>query len=195
MKKINLRISELRHKKKITQHELADVVGVSFQTISKWENGSVMPDITYLPMLAEYFEVSVDQLIGIVPLSEETYSARATIALLKDIDSELQSEFGETIPEQDIIKYICRGSRDTAPNNPYEEIMQRCLCRYAGYIFTRLKEWGINTNYSTICFLGGGGKIIQSFGNYGSNIHFCKDMKINANGYEYFEKALAMKQR
>lgn len=195
MKKINLRISELRHKKKITQHELADVVGVSFQTISKWENGSVMPDITYLPMLAEYFEVSVDQLIGIVPLSEETYSARATIALLKDIDSELQSEFGETIPEQDIIKYICRGSRDTAPNNPYEEIMQRCLCRYAGYIFTRLKEWGINTNYSTICFLGGGGKIIQSFGNYGSNIHFCKDMKINAKGYEYFEKALAMKQR
>ena len=50
MKKINLRISELRHKKKITQQELADVVGVSFQTISKWENGSVMPDITYLPM-------------------------------------------------------------------------------------------------------------------------------------------------
>ncbi len=38
MKKINLRISELRHKKrKITQQELADVVGVSFQTISKWE--------------------------------------------------------------------------------------------------------------------------------------------------------------
>ena len=33
MKKINLRISELRHKKKITQQELADVVGVSFQTM------------------------------------------------------------------------------------------------------------------------------------------------------------------
>ena len=34
--------------------------------------------VTYLPMLAEYFEVSVDQLIGIVPLSEETYSASKT---------------------------------------------------------------------------------------------------------------------
>ena len=32
MKKINLRIAELRHKKKITQQELADIVGVSFQT-------------------------------------------------------------------------------------------------------------------------------------------------------------------
>lgn len=37
MKKVNLRIAELRHKKKITQQELADIVGVSFQTISKWE--------------------------------------------------------------------------------------------------------------------------------------------------------------
>ncbi len=120
---------------------------------------------------------------------------RATIALLKDIDSELQSELGETIPEQDIIKYIAKGNKNVPPKNPYEEIIQRCLCRYSDYIFTRLKEWGINTNYSMICFLGGGGKIIQSFGNYGDNIRFCDDLKINAKGYEYFEKALAMKQR
>lgn len=75
---IKLRIAELRHKKKITQQELADIVGVSFQTISKWENGGAMPDITYLPILAEYFEVSVDQLIGLVPLNEETYIASKT---------------------------------------------------------------------------------------------------------------------
>ena len=120
---------------------------------------------------------------------------RASIALLKDIDSELQSELGESIPEQAIIKYICNGSREIPPKNPYEEIMQKCLCRYSEYIFTRLKEWGINTNYSTICFLGGGGKIIKSFGTYGDNILFCDDMKINAKGYEFFENALAMKQR
>ena len=40
-----------------------------------------------------------------------------------------------------------------------------------------------------------GEQIIQSFGNYGSNIHFCDDMKINAKGYEFFETTLAMKQR
>ncbi len=78
MRTINLRIRELRHKKKITQQELADIVGVSFQTISKWENGGAMPDITYLPILAEYFDVSVDQLIGIVPLNEEAYIACKT---------------------------------------------------------------------------------------------------------------------
>ena len=57
---------------------MADIVGVSFQTISKWENGGAMPDITYLPILAEYFDVSVDQLIGIVPLNEEEYIACKT---------------------------------------------------------------------------------------------------------------------
>lgn len=37
MKKMKLRIADLRRRKKITQKELADAMGVSFQTISKWE--------------------------------------------------------------------------------------------------------------------------------------------------------------
>ena len=78
MTKVHLRIGELRRRKKVTQQELAKVAGVSFQTISKWENGSTMPDITYLPVLAEYFKVSVDQLMGIVPLSGEEYIAGQT---------------------------------------------------------------------------------------------------------------------
>ena len=57
MKTINLRIAELRKKKNITQQELADVLGMSFQTVSKWENGNGMPDITLLPILAEYFNI------------------------------------------------------------------------------------------------------------------------------------------
>lgn len=73
MKEINLRLAELRHNKNITQQELAKVVGVSFQTISKWENRSTMPDIAYLPVLAEYFKVSIDQLMGMVPLDGEEY--------------------------------------------------------------------------------------------------------------------------
>ena len=73
MAEIRLRIAELRRKKHLTQQQLADVVGVSFQTISKWEKGAAMPDLTYLPMLAEYFDVSVDQLLGLKPFQEEEY--------------------------------------------------------------------------------------------------------------------------
>lgn len=78
MRSVHLRIGELRRRKGITQQELAEVAGVSFQTISKWETGSAMPDITYLPVLAEFFGVSIDRLMGMVPLEGEEYIPEAT---------------------------------------------------------------------------------------------------------------------
>ena len=78
MERISLRIADLRKKSKITQQELADSIGVSFQTISKWETGVSMPDITVLPLLAEYFQVSTDQLLGLKPLDGETYIPEQT---------------------------------------------------------------------------------------------------------------------
>ncbi len=78
MRKISLRIADLRKKKQITQQELADNIGVSFQTISKWETGINMPDISMLPLLSEYFQVSTDQLLGLQPLDGETYIPEQT---------------------------------------------------------------------------------------------------------------------
>lgn len=78
MRKVNLRIAELRKVRGITQQELADVIGVSFQTISKWENENSMPDITMLPGLADYFQITVDQLLGLVPLEGEQYIPEKT---------------------------------------------------------------------------------------------------------------------
>ncbi|MBD5135367.1 MAG: helix-turn-helix transcriptional regulator [Lachnospiraceae bacterium] len=45
MSKISLRIADLRKKNRVTQQELANSIGVSFHTISKWETGINMPDI------------------------------------------------------------------------------------------------------------------------------------------------------
>ena len=78
MKKIQLRIANLRKQKRLTQQELADAIGVSFQTISKWETLATMPDITLLPSLAEYFQVSTDQLLGLKPLDGEVYVPEQT---------------------------------------------------------------------------------------------------------------------
>ncbi|MDE6640166.1 MAG: methyltransferase domain-containing protein [Acetatifactor sp.] len=78
MSKISLRIADLRKRNRVTQQELADSIGVSFQTISKWETGINMPDITILPLLAEYFKVSTDQLLGLQPLDGETYIPEKT---------------------------------------------------------------------------------------------------------------------
>jgi 2-polyprenyl-3-methyl-5-hydroxy-6-metoxy-1,4-benzoquinol methylase/DNA-binding XRE family transcriptional regulator len=72
-KHIHLKIAVLRKKRNITQQELGDAIGVSYQTISKWENGVTMPDIGMLPELAEYFHVTVDELLGLKPLGGEEY--------------------------------------------------------------------------------------------------------------------------
>ena len=78
MNKIVLRIADLRKKAKVTQQELAERIGVSFQTVSKWETGVNMPDITILPILSDYFKVPTDQLLGLKPLDGETYIPEKT---------------------------------------------------------------------------------------------------------------------
>ena len=57
-------IKNLRKKKEITQEELAEYLGISFQSISKWERGDGLPDITMLPDIADFFNISIDDLIG-----------------------------------------------------------------------------------------------------------------------------------
>lgn len=68
---MKLCIKELREAKGLTQSELADLLNVSFQTVSKWENGVNYPDITQIPRLAEIFGVSSDIILGLVPLRKE----------------------------------------------------------------------------------------------------------------------------
>jgi len=58
------KLKELRSLKGLTQKELADKLHVSFQTVSKWENGENEPDIATLKELAALFNCSVDYLIG-----------------------------------------------------------------------------------------------------------------------------------
>lgn len=53
-------ILQKRKEKQVTQQQLADFVGVSKASVSKWENGQTYPDITLLPLLASYFDITVD---------------------------------------------------------------------------------------------------------------------------------------
>ncbi|WP_107602616.1 helix-turn-helix domain-containing protein [Clostridioides difficile] len=56
-----------RKEKGITQDELANYIGVSKASVSKWETGQSYPDITFLPQLAIYFNITVDELICYEP--------------------------------------------------------------------------------------------------------------------------------
>ena len=65
MKKVfGKRFKELRLEKAIEQKQMAKLLGVSQQTISRWENDVVEPDFNSLIMIADYFDVTTDYLLG-----------------------------------------------------------------------------------------------------------------------------------
>lgn len=62
MIKLGEKIKSLRKQKNISQEVLAGYLGVSFQAVSKWENGSTMPDVALIPAIASFFGVSTDEI-------------------------------------------------------------------------------------------------------------------------------------
>ena len=68
-------IKELREKNRMTQRELAEQLGVSDKTVSKWETGKGYPDITLLEPIAEAFRISVTELISGNTIHNENVSA------------------------------------------------------------------------------------------------------------------------
>ena len=63
--KIGEIIKKLRKERDVTQEKLADYLGISYQAVSKWENGTALPDITLVVPLANFFGVSADELFSL----------------------------------------------------------------------------------------------------------------------------------
>lgn len=151
MIQIHLRIADLRRKRKITQQELADRIGVSYQTVSRWETGAGEPELSLLAGVAEYFQVSVDQLLGLTPLEGEVYVPEQTGT----------EEFWNRKRE-----YLLR-SRKGYYNEDYVEFLVRkvwkleepvslldCGCGY-GYLGLLLMPWLVpGSTYTGVDFAG-----------------------------------------
>ena len=61
---IGNRIRELRKANNMTQEQLAEIIGISFQAVSKWENNIALPDISLVPTLARIFGVTTDEIFA-----------------------------------------------------------------------------------------------------------------------------------
>ena len=96
---IGKQITAMRRERDMTQEQLATLIGVSAQTVSKWECGTTMPDILLLPVIAEIFETSIDALFGI----EENINATALHAEKPEaaIDDLLLRMWCEGAPKKD----------------------------------------------------------------------------------------------
>src|SRR5690625_5146747 len=63
---LSMNIGRYRREKGLTQEDLAKILNVSFQAISKWENAQSLPDLTLLPTLSQVLGVSIDKLLGYI---------------------------------------------------------------------------------------------------------------------------------
>ena len=67
---LSQKLKELRQSKNVSQEKLAQYLNVSFQAVSKWENGVSMPDITLLPDIARFFSITTDELLCVKSVDE-----------------------------------------------------------------------------------------------------------------------------
>ena len=115
-------IYDLRKSKNVTQEELAAELGGTAAAVSKWENGYTLPDILMLCALADFFQVTTDELLGRVQEWKYAVIAAQTEELGQQIASMLR-EFGyvaqgiftdydsasEVAQNNDSIRYVIAG--------------------------------------------------------------------------------------
>ena len=106
-------IKSLRTIKKMTQEELAELLGTTSKSVSRWEQSLTYPDILLLPLIANIFEVTVDELLGVESIKQDEYvkelmNQADKYAMNNDYESELKlwQEAHKKLPNNEEVK-IC----------------------------------------------------------------------------------------
>lgn len=130
-------IKKLRKEREITQEEFAEVLGVSCQSVSRWENENCYPDIELIPTIAEFFGISTDRLMGVDETKEKavvnSYLEAFQIAISKgDVDECIRisregvKEFPNNYELLDNLMYALFLSTDEDGNIPeWKENMEK----------------------------------------------------------------------
>lgn len=91
--KVGRFIAQCRKEKNMTQRELAEILGISDKTISKWETGKGLPEAGYMVPLAEALGISVNELLSGERILEEEYQEKAeeTMVALAEMKEEVEN--------------------------------------------------------------------------------------------------------
>ena len=141
MNTLNENIVRLRKQAGMTQEELASLLGISAQSVSKWETGVTMPDILLLPILADVFGVQIDALFGKEAKSGGEVSADsafdAACGRLKRIFAESmhQKEKGASVFESEFAEYERALADDSR--------MRSAILRENGVLYYREEAGGL----------------------------------------------------
>ena len=123
MLKLGENLKKFRLQRELTQEQLADVFGVSAQAVSRWENGTTYPDITLLPTIASYFEITLDELMGMEDFKSEEQ--------LKELYAQLDENGSKGLIYENIL--LLRDAVKTYPTNyqlQFRLVNQLTFCQY-----------------------------------------------------------------
>jgi transcriptional regulator with XRE-family HTH domain len=82
--KIGTFLRELRKEKNLTQEQLAEILGVSGRTVSRWATGSYMPDLSIMIELADYYDIDIKELLNGERKSEMDKELKETLKTVAD---------------------------------------------------------------------------------------------------------------
>lgn len=130
-------IRELRKRDGITQEKLAECLGISFQSVSKWENGLAWPDLSMVPVLARYFKVSADVLFDMdnrdtaerEEYFEKTYAAyqiEGKLVLRRELMEQREEYAKEAFPGR--IRRLCQRVLDECRDSREKSRAVKLLC-------------------------------------------------------------------
>ena len=123
MLKLGENLKKFRLQRELTQEQLADILGVSAQAVSRWENGTTYPDITLLPVIASYFEITLDELMGMDSFKSEEQ--------LKELLGQLEANGSKGLIYENIL--LLRDAVRTHPANyelQFRLVNQLAFCEY-----------------------------------------------------------------
>lgn len=121
----NIRL--MRKEKGLTQEQLAEVMGVSTASVSKWETGLAAPELTMLAALADFFEMSIDALIG---HTVDKAQLDAKVKAIHELSLAAQDEQAMEQAEELLRRYP----------NEYEVVECGVNAYYAAYVHNAEKE-------------------------------------------------------
>ncbi len=113
---LGLNIKKLRLERNMTQEDLADLLNTTVKSVSRWENEVTYPDITILPLLANIFETTVDDLLDVEKVKMDEYFAKLKkeaneYASKNELDKELElwkTEYNKFPNNEDICMNYAR---------------------------------------------------------------------------------------